>query len=342
MLIKNCGSMLLGWCVAWLLLAPQPGFAVGTPAGTLISNVAILNYVIGAGAQLSSTSNTVSLIVDEIIQPVLTWQDGAAVAVNSPGSNDLLTFLLTNSGNGSEKFGLTRTNGPAPLPAGNYTPLNGSIGSIYLESGLLAGFQASGANADTVYVPGVNDPMLAAGLSMTIYVLSNTPVVAVNASGQVLLAAASMTAGAAGALPGTALAGLGQGGGFAVVGSSRAQASATGSYIASGMGFVMNKTVLGVLDPYGAAIVMPGAVLTYQIVVSLSGTNTATNLVITDPMPANTTYVPGSIAVNGIAKTDAADADNAQFITATQSVTVLLGNVVAPATLVITLRATIN
>lgn len=328
--------------LALIYFPVKSAHAAGTAAGTTVSNMATLTYVIGIGPPSTATSNTVSFRVDEIIQPVLAWQDGTPVAVNAPGSNDVLTFLLTNSGNGPEAFGLTRTNGPAPLPAGNYTPLNGSIGSIYLESGSQAGFQAAGVNADTIYLPGTNDPNLAPNAGQIIYVISDTPNVASNAHGDVLLTAASLTAGAAGALPGTALAGLGQGGGFAVVGSTRAQASATGSYIASGLGFVVNKTVLSVLDPQATTVVMPGAVMTYQIVATLSGAGTATNLVITDPMPANTTYVPGSIVVNGIAKTDAADADNAQFITATQTVSVSLGNVAAPANVVITFRATIN
>ena len=207
---------------------------------------------------------------------------------------------------------------------------------------MLAGFQASGPSADTIYVAGTNEPVLAPDASMTIYVVSDTPGVASNAHGVVVLGAASMTVGAAGAAPGTALAGLGQGGGYAVVGGARAQANATGNYVASGMGFVMNKTVLAVLDTQGTAVVMPGAVLTYQIVATLSGAGTASNLMVTDPLPINTTYVPGSIMLNGVSKTDAADADQAQFIGATQTVSVSLGNVAAPANTVITFRATIN
>ncbi len=329
-------------CTGLLLLVPQICRAVGTSAGTIISNSATLTYTIASPPPNIATTNTVVFIVDEVLLPVLTWQNGAPVSVNSPGSNDVLTFLLTNSGNGSEAFGLARTNGPIPLPVTNYTPLNGSIGSIYLENGLLAGFQANGPNADTMYVPGTNEPVLTPDTSMTIYVISDTPNVANNALGVVLLGAASMTVGAAGAVPGTALAGLGQGGGYAVVGGSRAQANATGSYIASGMGFVMNKTVLAVLDPQGSAVVMPGAILTYQIVATLSGAGIASNLTFTDPLPINTTYVPGSIMLNGISETDAADADQAQFIGATQTVSVLLGNVAAPANTVITFRATIN
>ena len=330
----------LGVCVWLSLIAPQISWAAGTPAGTIISNTATVSYSIGSSVEAPITSLPTTFQVDELIQPVLTWQDAAPVAVNTPGTNDALTLLLTNSGNGQETFGLTRTNGPLPLPAGNYTPLNGTIGSLYLENGLLAGFQASGPNADTVYAPGVNDPNLAPDTGLTIYLISDTPVVASNIQGEVLLAAASLTAGAAGAAPGTGLAGLGQGGGYAVVGATRAQASATGSYLTSGLSLVVTKTIPTKLDPMGGSVVMPGTVMTYQIEVVLSGIGTATNLVIADPLPAETAYVPGSISVGSIAKTDAADADNAQF--SANTVSVSLGNVAAPANVVITFRATIN
>jgi len=329
-------------CVSFLLLTPQLGWAVGTTAGTVISNIATVSYGLGGVAQPAISSTAAMIKIDEVIQPALTWQDGTPVIVNSPGTNNALTFLLANSGNGQEKFGLARTNGPAPLPAGNFTPLNGSAGSVYLENGLLAGFQASGPNADTVYVPGVNDPNLAPDAGQFIYVVSDTPVVVPNSRGDVLLQVTSLTAGAAGAAPGTSMAAMGQGGGFAVVGGGRAQASATGSYLSNGLGFAMNKTVVTVLDPNGTAVLMPGAVMTYQIAATLTGVGTANNLVIADPLPANITYVPGSIKVDGVAKTDAADADNAQFIITTQSVSVSLGSVAAPANVVITFRATIN
>jgi uncharacterized repeat protein (TIGR01451 family) len=332
-------------------MAPVLCWATVTPAGTIIANVATLSYNIAAAPVSAVASNIASFQVDELIQPVLSWQDGTPVAVNSPGSNDVLTFLLTNAGNGKEAFSLTRLNGPLPLPKGNYIPLDGGQGAIYLENGLLPGFQATGPNADTLYIPGTNDPNLAPGAAVSVYVLSNTPanVNPVNpanpagfARGDVLLSAASLTRGAAGALPGTSLPGLGQGGVFAVVGSSRAQAGSTGSYIASGVGFVLNKTVLKVVDPQGTAVVMPGAVLTYQLVATLNGVGSISNLLINDPLPANLTYVPGSITVNGISKTDADDADNAQFIAATQTISISPGNVAAPANVVITLRATIN
>lgn len=323
-----------------LLFISQPGWAAGTTAGVTISNVATVSYSIGSQVAASISSAPATFQVDELIQPTLTWQDASAVAVASPSVNNGLTFLLTNSGNGQETFSLTRTNGPLPLPANNYTPLDGSIGPIFLESGLMAGFQASGPNADTAYLSGVNDPNLAPNAGQIIYVLSDTPAVPGNAQGDVMLTAASLTAGAAGTQPGTALAGLGQGGVFAVVGTGSAQAAATGSYIASGIGLAVTKTVASIVDPAGTAVPMPGAVLTYQIVAALSGTGTAANLVITDPLPAEVSYVAGSIKVDGMVKTDAADADNAQF--SPNTITVSLGDVAAPANVVITFRASIN
>lgn len=332
---RTCSHILATWVLLFIFI-PQLGWATGTPAGTDISNVATVGYDIGGVNQPPVTSSPVTFKIDELIQLVLTWQDGTPVVVNAPGANGVLTFLLTNSGNGQELFGLARNNGPAPLPAGNYTPMDGSIGSIYLESNGLPGFQAT----DTVYIPGVNDPNLASNAGQIIYVISDTPNVPGNALGEVLLTASSLTAGVAGASPGTSLAGLGQGGGFAVVGSAYAQADATGRYIASSLDFSVNKTVAGTLDPNGTAALMPGTVMTYQIAVTLSGTGTATNLVITDPLPANITYVPGSIKVGDTAQTDAPDADQAQF--AANTVSVSLGNVAAPANIVITFRATIN
>jgi uncharacterized repeat protein (TIGR01451 family) len=330
------------WCLHILMFIPQPSWASGTTAGTFISNFAVLKYTIGSGGPSTVTSNTVRLRIDEVIQPVLGWQDATPIAVNTPSSNAVLTFLLINRGNGAEAFGLKRKNGPAPLPSGSYTPINGSVGSIYLESGALAGFQVSGPNADLLYVPGFNDPMLEPNASIVVYVISDTPTVGFNARGDVLLGAAALTSGAAGALPGTSLTGLGQGGGFAVVGSSGAQSAATGGYITGGLALTLNKTVLKVLDPRGTSVVMPGAELTYQILANLSGSGTASGLVITDPLPIMTTYVPNSLLINGSVQTDANDGDQAKFMGATQTVSVSLGDVVAPASFVIVFRATVN
>ena len=322
------------------LAFPNIVLAAGTTAGSTISNTATVSYNIGTIAMPHITSIAATFQVDELIQPIVTWQDASPVPVNSPGSDNALSFLLTNSGNGQETFGLARINGPAPVPAGNYFPLDGTSGSIFLENGLQPGFQATGPNADTVYVTGVNDPSLVPDAGQIIYIVSDTPLVANNIQGEVKLTATSLTPGASAAGLGTGLVGLGQGGSSAVVGTPNAESAAIGSYITSALTVAIVKSVNSVVDPLGGMAVMPGSAMTYRIDVALAGTGTATNLVITDPLPPETNYVPGSIIVDGILKTDAADADNANF--SVNTVSVSLGDVAAPANIVITFRATIN
>ena len=145
--------------------------------------------------------------------------------------------------------------------------------------------------------------------------------------------------------------------------------STLGAYLVNGVNVAVTKTVPVVLDPTGTTpngVLMPGSVMTYQIAVALTGSGTASNLVITDPLPANTTYVTSSIAIacnSGIysgggacgvgtistpqppvGKNDGnVDGDYADFnLTTPNTVTVTLGNVTSPANFVITFKATIN
>jgi uncharacterized repeat protein (TIGR01451 family) len=327
---------LIGW-VVWVVFCvfPAPAFGVGTPAGTPINNTATVSFEVNGAAQPPQSAGT-SFTVLEVINVVLT-QYGASVPVNSPDSNDALTFVLANTGNGFEPFSLTRNNA---IGGDSYDPANGSAGSIYFESGTQLGFQTSGPNADTLYIPGANDPNLAADQSRIVYVVSDTPgSLATGATGIVRLTAASLTPGAAAAPPGTGLPGQGDGGIEAVVGTG--QANREGTYIVSGLTVSVAKTVVSIADSRGGASFEPGATITYRVVVTLSGSGTAANLAVNDPLPAELNYVPGSITVGGATRTDGLDADNASFSAGTVSVS--FGNSNGPAALpAIEFRATLN
>jgi uncharacterized repeat protein (TIGR01451 family) len=316
---------------------PSAVEAAGTAAGTVIQNTATLTYSIG-GTPATATTPPASFTVAELINVTLVSQDAANVAVNSPDSNRALTFVLTNTGNGPETFAVSRNNAVA---GDNFDPINGSAGAIFLENGLQAGFQASGPNADTLYVAGSNDPALAADASRVVYVVSNVPAALVTGNiGRVELTAAANTAGAAGAAPGTTLPGLGQGGVDAVVGGTRAQARQTGGYVVSGVAVVLAKSVVSVIDVAGGTGLRSGSIVTYRIVLAVTGSGIAQSLELNDPLPANTTYVVNSITVNGQARTDAADADQAEFSTGT--VKVRFGDTAAPINHTIEFRVVIN
>lgn len=64
-----------------------------------------------------------------------------------------------------------------------------------------------------------------------------------------------------------------------------------------------------VKDQSGSNIPMSGSTITYTLTITASGNGTATGIVITDPIPANTTYVTGTLKLNGTPLTDAIDAD---------------------------------
>ncbi len=320
---------------AVLLVCADSAIAAGTAAGAAINNTATVSFEVNGAPQPPQSASTTFTVL-EVINVVLT-QDGIPVSVSSPDSNDALTFVLINTGNGSERFSLTRNNA---IAGDAYDPANGSAGSIYFESGAQLGFQASGPNADTLYIPGTNDPNLTADQSRTVYVVSDTPgSLATGAIGIVRLTAASLTPGAAAAPPGTGLPGQGDGGIEAVVGVG--QASRDGTYIVSGLSVSVAKTVVSIVDSRGGASFEPGARITYRVVVTLSGSGTAANLAVNDPLPAELSYVPASITVGGAARTDGLDADNASFSAGTVSVS--FGNSIGPAALpAIQFQATLN
>jgi uncharacterized repeat protein (TIGR01451 family) len=317
---------------------PGTAAAVGTPAGTSIHSSATLTFSVGGNAPSAISSAPVTFIVDQVIDLTMTWQDAAPVSVSSPSSNSVLTFVVTNIGNGPELISLTRNNA---VTGDNFDPQNGSAGAIFLESGIQPGFQSAGASADTAYIGGTGTPLLAANASLTVYVISNTPAaLATGSSGMVALTASSTIPGAAGSVPGTTLSGKGVGGIDAVVGNTRAQAGQTGAYHIGGVQVSVAKTVVGSVDPQGGSTVTSGSVITYQIIVSAAGQGVAQALTLNDPIPAAMTYVPNSIIVDGAARSDLPDSDAAGFQNG--AVLAQFGDITAPASHTIQFRVTIN
>lgn len=74
----------------------------------------------------------------------------------------------------------------------------------------------------------------------------------------------------------------------------------------------------------------PGTVLTYTIVVTNNGNAAANTVVMTDPIPANTTYQAGTITYNAAGRTDGADLDNADYnVSNANTITVNVGTLAA-------------
>lgn len=320
---------------AGLLALSQPLAWAGphTPAGTVISNVAQVSYTLEGEPEVTLTSPPATLRVQELIGLTLTPQDMGAVAVNSPDNTRALSFTLVNTGNGPETFSLARID---TLTGDQFDP---TPQGIFLESGAQAGFQVAGPDADILYIPGSNDPALGAGAGAHLYLVSDIPAVRARlAQGFSRILATSLTAGPS--APGTVIPGAGTDGVDVVVGLSGGAVYAQSVYTVSGVLVTLSKNVTSVIDPHGGDRVMSGSVVGYRVVVDVTGDGIAEDLSISDPLPAGMTYVPGSLRLDGLIRTEEADGDSAAI--AGGVVTVRLGNIVAPATHVLELSAYIN
>ena len=337
-LTRGCGFAKLNHCsplhyaagvlAAGTICAGAPAYAAGTPAGTVINNNATATYDLPDGGQNSVTSNTVSLIVDELLDVSVASTDGGDVSVAPAAANQLLTFRVTNAGNGSEAFRLTardNAGGDDFDPSATSIVLDGNGNGTY-EPGI-----------DIVYVAGSNDPVLTPDASVLVFVLSSIPAGATDAQrGRVDLVAVAATGSGA---PGTTFAGQGQGGGDAVVGATGADAEDDGYYrvAAAGVAFVKSATVA---DPFGGSTRVPGAIVTYRLVATVTGSGSLANLRIADAVPAGSSYRPGTITLEGAPLSDAADADSGEF-TGT-GIAVRLGTVAGGATRTVTFQVAID
>ena len=287
--------------------------AVGTLAGTSVPSQAQVSYTLG-GTPQTGVSNTTVFLVAEVLDLNVTLQS-AIVTVSAGDTNRTLLFTLTNTGNGAETFPLALDN----LVAGDdFDPL-AAVTAIYFDTDANGVLSA----ADTAYVAGGNDPLLAPDAGVAILVVNDIP--AALADGAIgrsrLLASAATGTGA----PGTVFAGQGAAGTDAVAGANGGQTNAAGDYQVSENEVTLTKSA-SVAGAGGAAPVA-GAQITYQIVVNVSGSAPAANFVLTDSIPAGTTFAGGSLLLNGVALTDVADADAGEFQGgATPSVRVSLGD----------------
>ena len=304
--------------------------AVGTAAGTNISSTATVNFSIG-GTPGTATSNTSTVVVGELINVTMALQS-PTISVAAGATNEALLFLVTNTGNSIEAFTLS---GDSVLVGDDFDPVPAAP-FIYFDS------DSSGdlSPADTPYVAGSNDPSLAADASVAVLLVNDIPAGSPDGEyGRSELTATSNTGTGA---PGTVLPGLGQGGVDAVIGLSGGEIAVTGQYLVGDI-FLSAVKSQAVLDPFGGGQPIPGAAITYQVVVTATGTGVALGTAFTDPIPANTTYVAGSLRLNGASLTDAGDADAGSFVLGPARVAVSLGDLTSAAgPQTIDFRVTIN
>ena len=268
--------------------------AAGVVAGTQIANTATATYDSGS-ASVSIQSNTVTVRVDELLNVAVTSLSANPTA--AAAGTTVLTYQVTNTGNGPESFDLTVD----PAVSGNgFNPVVQSIAYDTNGNGVYD------PGTDVILAAGTPTPAIAPDNALTVFVLTTLPTTATDGqTGQVRLTATSTTGSGT---PGTVFAAQGAGGGDAVVGASTALDDALATEIARLAAVNLTKSAV-VLDPFGTLQPVPGAVVTYSLLATVSGAGTASNLNVTDVIPAGTTYQTGTLTLDGSPLSDATDGD---------------------------------
>jgi uncharacterized repeat protein (TIGR01451 family) len=159
---------------------------------------------------------------------------------------------------------------------------------------------------DEEYRSGINDPSLPADAGITVFVLNDIPI---NVTGGELGNSQLTTTSKTGTgTPGTVIEDVGEEGTDAVIGSSGGRDDDIGTYVVSTAGVSVAKSAT-VVDPSGSSSPVTGADITYTLVVTVSGSGTVFDVILTDSLPAETTYNPGTLTLNGAPLTDEADVD---------------------------------
>jgi len=314
------------------LVASSATWAVGTDAGAIISNTATATFddpVTGNSGTTSATAPDIT--VAELINVNVTANDATPVETQPGDTDQVLTYTVTNTGNGTEAFTLDAAN-----LAGD--DIDTDTLTIYADT-----------DNDGVFNPANDTPVTAdvvldADEDITIFVVGDIPAAGVTGEqADVELTATSATPGVDGAAPGTLIPGQGTNTPSGAVVGTNPTDSDTGTFqigeIITDSTVDITKAIESRVDPFGGTTDVPGTVVTYLITVTAINGD-VDNLVVADTIPLDLTYVAESVTVDAVAATDVADADAVEVNGA--DVVVTLGTVTENTTIEIRLDAEIN
>jgi uncharacterized repeat protein (TIGR01451 family) len=296
--------------LALAIAGTQGASAAGTDAGTVVSNSATVNYNVGASAQAPVNSLAVTFVVDDRVDITVVELSGSYTIGAAGGTNEVLIYTVTNTGNGVHDFLLTRADN-ATDPFGGTDNFDATPVSIFVDS-----------NANNVYDAGTDTATyideLGNGQSRAVFVLSNIggaqangDISAVTLTAQVALGGGAGAQGAAIVTDDAAnpdVAGTVQIVFADAAGDTDAlhdgKHSDTDAYRVGAASLTVTKTSAVILDPVNGAVnpkAIPGATVEYTVVVAnaAGASATATNVVLTDSLAAEITATRLAFGTNG-------------------------------------------
>jgi uncharacterized repeat protein (TIGR01451 family) len=322
--------------------ALQSAFAIGTPSGTTISNQATVDFSVGGVNQNQITSAAATFVVDSRVDLSVSEVSTNATQTSPGQVNVITTFRVSNTGNSTQGYLLSVTNEASGATLfGQIDNQNVNNLRIFVDSNGNGTYDAGTDTATNVNTLATDND----GESVIVFVLADVPVAATNNQyANVRLQAIAAVAGTNGGTLATQTAGADNPAVVDVVFADAgrdATESAADQYWIRSAALTVTKNATVISDPISTSNpkAIPGAVIQYSIVVANGSTTTAADAVtVGDLIPANTTFVPGSITLN------AAPLPDSNFIAGPPArIAVSAGSVAANnGTATVTFRVTIN
>jgi hypothetical protein len=324
------------------ILSPASLWALGTTAGTGITNSVSVNYTVG-GVPASAIVSTATFTVGARVNMTVTRANAAFVDVAGGAANAYLTFVVSNVTNTALDFGLVSQTAVT-------NPFNGAA-SNFVSAPTLTAYVDS--NANNVYDAGVDTATftaLSSDASATVFLVGTIPTGEANAAIQAYsLTAVARAAGSGGGAATNLAQGagvyngvdmvFGDAGDGTVAGDAGRDARASDRSAFRISAITVTKSAAVYSDPFNGTTgprYIPGAVITYTITIdNTGGSSDATSVSIADnlgalPVTFATQFDDGTdtcgagqgIVVNGTCYTNAADggSPDASFAAGTVSV----------------------
>lgn len=283
--------------------------AGGTPSGTTISNSATVDYSVNGTAQAQVPSNPADFVVDNRVDLVVATVDGAIVSVVPGTFAQVLTYTVTNNGNTVQDFSLQALDS-AVGAFGEAETFDAANVNVFVDVNGNNSYDAGTDNALFVDELGID-------ATITVFVVADIPLAQVHddvasydliaqvaQGGSVGVQGGDILTDDAGAADDPTLVQVVFGDGAGSVDAANdGRFSSLDGYMVVSAELTVVKSSDVIDDPFNGAAnpkAIPGATVEYEVLVTNIGQVNADNVTVIDSIPANSSFVVGSVVAAGI------------------------------------------
>jgi uncharacterized repeat protein (TIGR01451 family) len=266
-------------------------YAKGTTAGDTITNIATVDYSL-ANNRVTLQSNSDSFVVDRVVDIKLSWQDNSNVVVASGERDRVLTFIVSNLGNDKDSVSLEHISSGT----NSFNPKPTNV-RIYIDSNGDGVFNSSDKE--------LSELSLNADENATLFIVSDIKEgnYTANSKDDEGIKATSKSVATSSKDRENSV--------DTVIRNKSAQDY--GTYVIRD--YYLQSTKSATVDSKDNKT-HTGSIITYKITLKIGGDNSnkeISKIKLKDAIPSGTTYIDGSLKLNGVSLSDKKDSDAGYF-----------------------------